>query len=370
MVDAAWTLVWVSRELQALLGSDDPEELGVGRHLVEAQLRPPWRSAISDDTELAQFQRQLPMMIGGTPGGRAALKRLLPEAAHGWLDEVEPVPVPPAWTSVIEFIQDDLPPARVRVLDVRLGSEREPLGALRLYGSDLPARVLALVGRGDEGMFERMARIFRPHQRGAAILFADLEASGELARRLPSEAYFGLIRELTTRVDELVISRAGIVGKHVGDGVTAFFVTDDFPSHSAAARTAIETGRSIGTVTEEIGAGMEFLSPDDLRLNLGLHWGDRLFMGQVVTGGRIEVTALGDEVNECARLEQAAQKGQILASKNLIERLDLEDAAGLDLVPNQLSYRPLASLPGVPQKAIRDAGAIAVADIRRPPSEA
>jgi class 3 adenylate cyclase len=364
-VDDEWTLVWVSHELKTLLGTDDPQELGVGRHLLEAQLMEPWRRSITDETELVQFQRQLPLMIERTPGGREALKRMLPEAAAAVIDEMESVPLPPAWTSVIEFVQGDLPPARARILDVRLGAERDLAGVLRLYGSDLPAHVLALVGRGDETMFERMARIFEPRQRAAAILFADLEASGALSRQLPSEAYFDLIRELTTRADELVISRSGIVGKHVGDGVTAFFVVEDFPSASATARTAIETGRSIAAVAEEIAeARSELLRGGDLKLNLGLHWGDRLFMGQVVTGGRIEVTALGDEVNESARIEQAAEQGQVLASKNLIERLAREDAAELGLDTSRLSYQPIAEFAGASDKAVRDAGSIAVADVR------
>jgi class 3 adenylate cyclase len=38
------------------------------------------------------------------------------------------------------------------------------------------------------------------------------------------------------------------------------------------------------------------------------------------------VTALGDEVNEAARIEACASGGRMLASKTLIERLDPNDA--------------------------------------------
>jgi len=38
------------------------------------------------------------------------------------------------------------------------------------------------------------------------------------------------------------------------------------------------------------------------------------------------VTALGDEVNEAARIEACASGGRMLASKNPIERLDPNDA--------------------------------------------
>jgi hypothetical protein len=42
---------------------------------------------------------------------------------------------------------------------------------------------------------------------------------------LASGAYFELIRELTTAIDAEVLKRQGIVGKHAGDGVTAFFLS-------------------------------------------------------------------------------------------------------------------------------------------------
>jgi len=59
-----------------------------------------------------------------------------------------------------------------------------------------------------------------------------------------------------------------------------------------------------------------------VKINAGVHWGGALYLGQVITGGRLEVTALGDEVNECARIQQSARDGALLASKPLVERLD------------------------------------------------
>jgi class 3 adenylate cyclase len=83
-----------------------------------------------------------------------------------------------------------------------------------------------------------------------------------------------------------------------------------------------------------------------------------------VTGGRLEVTALGDEVNEAARIQQSARDGALLASKSLLERLEPDDAAALDLDPDRFRYRTLAELEGATDKARRDAGNVAVAEIR------
>jgi class 3 adenylate cyclase len=83
-------------------------------------------------------------------------------------------------------------------------------------------------------------------------------------------------------------------------------------------------------------------------------------MGQLVTGGRLEVTALGDEVNECARVQQAAREGEILASKPLVEHLEPEDARAIRIDPDAVIYRTLAELPAAPDKTVRDAGSLPV----------
>jgi class 3 adenylate cyclase len=97
---------------------------------------------------------------------------------------------------------------------------------------------------------------------------------------------------------------------------------------------------------------------------VAVHWGASLYIGQVATEGRLEVTALGDEVNEAARIEQSAKGGCVLASKQLLERLSAGDVATLDLDPTRIAYEPVTELEGAPDKAARDAGSIAVADVK------
>ena len=214
-------------------------------------------------------------------------------------------------------------------------------------------------------MFARMAELTEPAPRPAAILFADLESSAALSRRLASAAYFRLLREMTTAIDAAVATECGITGKHAGDGVTAFFLSDQLGSHSAAAMAALRTARQLPRVAadaaEALAAEGVELDSRECRLNVAVHWSGGLYIGQIVTGGRLEITALGDEVNECARIEQSARGGAILASKGVIERLTSEDAAAVGIDAPHVTYRALAELEGVDEKARRDAGIVAVA---------
>jgi class 3 adenylate cyclase len=355
-----WTLVWVSSQFRRLLGEPEDAELGIGRHLLETRLMPIRARYISSEVQTQWTRDNVPHMLEHTPGGREAIVAMLEDPLSKQIAaEVEPLHFP-AWTALVDWA----PVGRIRYFGIRpRGRDGEEFGTIYIYGSSLPASLLALVTRGDAAMFERMARIVEPGRREAAILFADLQSSGTLSRRLPSAAYFRLLQGLTTAIDSVVVRGGGIVGKHAGDGLTAFFLTEDCGSPSATARAAIEAARHMGAAAEEAGrqAGVE-----DLCLNIGVHWGGTLYMGQVVTDGRLEVTALGDEVNETARIQETARDGAALASKPLVERLDPEDAAALGIDPSRAAYRALAEIPGVREKAVRDAGGVAVTDLRAP----
>lgn len=382
--DASWNLAWVSTELKVLIGEEDEGKLGYGKHVIEAYTSPTWALLITTESQLNMFQQHLPRYLFNSPGGKEEFRKTLERALDNWdeppdwlpkatmssdlldryLEEIEPQQPPLIWTSTFDFLRADLPPAPIREFHISLFDEGEFLGTVLLYEPALPARVLDLVSRGDRGMFERMARLMDPGRRRAAILFADLEASTDLSRRLPSAAYFQLLRAATTAIDKVVVENKGLVGKHVGDGVTAFFLVDDLGSPSAAARGAISAAREIShavrAAADEVADETGVLDPSDCLVNLGVHWGGTLYMGQLVTGGRLEVTALGDEVNECARMQQTATKGQVLASKSLVEHLTDDDARAIGIEPDRVLYVPLGELEGAGDKARRDAGALPV----------
>jgi class 3 adenylate cyclase len=75
------------------------------------------------------------------------------------------------------------------------------------------------------------------------------------------------------------------------------------------------------------------------------------------------VTALGDEVNECARIQESASGGALLVSKTALEQISAEAAEALEVDPRHARYTTIAELPEASEKARRDAGAIAVAQL-------
>ena len=369
VLDAEWRFVFSTHEL--LLSYRDMGTLTkppVGAHFFSAEYRQFIAETVPGSWASSEVRRAWFLDVGryvlaGTPGGREELRRVVDPALAELVDVLQPKDLPPVWRNRSEFTTAGAEVSGsavwIRIDDAH--GHRMGVCILPKPGpgmSDL-ARAAATA---DPTHLERMRVVERPDRRPAAILMADLEASSPLARRLSTAQYFAFGRRLVRTADRCIIDAGGIVGRHAGDGVVAFFLADTTGSESAAAKGCITAARNLRDLLPDIAARSE-ISDAEISLRFGLHWGATLYMGRILTAGRSEVTALGDEANEAARIEACATGGKTLASKSLIERLNRADANALGLDTAHTKYTPLADLSTATDKARRDAPSIAVCEV-------
>ncbi len=365
--DHRWRLVYMTDALRVSFGNDGaPVPTAIGCHAFgpeAVEVSRGWRFGPNSTERLSTILRGVGgWLLADAPGGVDELRTLVDPSLREFLDELTP-----SNDEMIGFVVHSFGISKQE--DIRFIGWRVRQADGRLAGTVLinkPAVSMTMLGAiatgGDLRHFELMQRVSRPARRPAAILFADLEGSSPLARRLSTASYFALGRRLVRAADQCVIDAGGLVGRHVGDGVVAFFLAETTGSESAAARACISAARALRGALGDV-ATRSGLEPDDIVLRFGLHWGSTLYVGAVTTSGRAEVTALGDEVNEAARIEACATGGLTLASKALVERLEPDDAAVLDLDPDRVTYTPLADLSTATEKARRDAPAVAVCEV-------
>ena len=282
IVDAGWRYVYMTDDLRLSYGGLlELAPVPIGAHYFGPEAlatRLSWRGG----PNTVEFFREAFAATGGwtlsdTTGGRDELRELVAPELRDSVDELSCPDALPAWSFAghSTFFAGT-------VVDCRIAAVRIHDADGRLAGTALifmPAVGMAVLGSialgGDLRHFESMQQVAKPARRPAAILFADLEGSSPLARRLSTASYFALGRRLVRAADHCVIESGGLVGRHVGDGVVAFFLAETSGSESSAARACIEAARALRNAIADV-AERSDLAAADVVLRFGLHWGATL----------------------------------------------------------------------------------------------
>jgi class 3 adenylate cyclase/tetratricopeptide (TPR) repeat protein len=135
------------------------------------------------------------------------------------------------------------------------------------------------------------------------VLFCDVTGSTALGERIDPESLRRVMSRYFDTARAVVERHGGTVEKFIGDAVMAIFGVPTV--HEDDALRAVRAA-------EDLRAGLRELN-DELERDFGTRLALRMGVntGEVVTGTE-ETLATGDAVNVAARLEQAAQPGEIL----------------------------------------------------------
>src|SRR5215207_3871528 len=253
VVDDRWRLVYVTDGLRLTFGAYQ----GLATFVIGAHYFGPetmdtiekWRLANTTEFWRGVFASLGPMVLTDTPGGRDELRESVDPSLRDLVDGLSPTdPVALAFDTAGDALgRASAGRAAVRVLAVRVRDATGRLAgtaAICKPAADM-ATISTMTSMGDLRHFERMQRVVQAGRRPAAILFGDVEGSTPLAKRLSTASYFALGRRLVRAADQCVVDAGGLVGRHVGDGVVAFFLAETSGSESAAARACVEAARAL-----------------------------------------------------------------------------------------------------------------------------
>src|SRR5438034_5417199 len=144
--------------------------------------------------------------------------------------------------------------------------------------------------------------------RQVPVLFADISGFTALAERLDPEELHENARTAWDAIAGEIRAAGGLIEKYIGDAVVAVFGAvdedDDHPEQAQRAALAI-----LGAL-ERTNERMEARTGRRLALRVGVNTG--IAVTGAVGDKESEFGVLGDAVNVAARLEQAAEPGEIL----------------------------------------------------------
>jgi class 3 adenylate cyclase/tetratricopeptide (TPR) repeat protein len=167
-----------------------------------------------------------------------------------------------------------------------------------------------------------------PHEtrRTVTVVFSDVTGSTALGERLDPESLRAVMARYFEAMRTVIERHGGTVEKFIGDAVMAVFGVPIL--HEDDAVRAVRAAGGMREALAELNAELERDYGTTLALRMGVN------TGEVVTGTE-ERLATGDAVNVAARLEQAAEPGEILLGPDTYalvrDAVEVEPLAPLEL---------------------------------------
>src|SRR6266545_6284962 len=186
------------------------------------------------------------------------------------------------------------------------------------------------------------------------IVFSDVTGSTELGERLDAEALRRVMERYFTEMRTILERHGGTVEKFIGDAVMAAFGIP--AAHEDDALRAVRAAAEMRDRLEQLNDELARERGVTLAVRTGINTGE-VVVGDPAGG---QFYATGDAVNVAARLEQAAQPGEVFLGEQTYrlvrDAIDVEPLEPLALKGKSeavRAYRLLALIEGAPALARR-----------------
>jgi class 3 adenylate cyclase/tetratricopeptide (TPR) repeat protein len=195
--------------------------------------------------------------------------------------------------------------ADLRELGVSLGHRKILMAAIVDAASALQLQTSVVTKPPDPDPTPEIILTDDAEHRLLTVLFADIVGSTELSQQVEPEQMREALRSFQDAVNGVVSRYGGYVAKYLGDGALTYF---GWPTaYEDHASRAVHAGLEIVVALKEIRLNGKALSG-----RVGIATG-RVVVGDLVSSGGTETGAIaGDTPNLAARLQSAAQPGEVV----------------------------------------------------------
>jgi len=147
------------------------------------------------------------------------------------------------------------------------------------------------------------------------VAFIDICGFTAISETEPADKVVNMLNAYFDIIVKEIINQEGIVDKFLGDAVMASFKGDYHIDRALDACLAIRNSIK----SANIGIGISKFKPE---VSIGINSGEMIW-GNIGSAAlkRLDYTVIGDPVNVAARLQAAADKGQILITEEAYEKI-------------------------------------------------
>jgi class 3 adenylate cyclase len=190
---------------------------------------------------------------------------------------------------------------------------------------------------------------FKPQKIHVSILFLDVEGFSVHFEGVDPNIVFTNLQKQLSRLGSIVHEHGGIIDKTLGDGLLAFFGHSYDPALPPSSEPhALQALKCAAAIQKEWALRMSQKQEEPLPLSdsaplhplplrIGINSGD-VFLGNLGSGDRVDITIVGDAVNFAKRLEDAANAFRIMVGPSVMKIIEKHNEDNSTRVEN-MSFR-------------------------------
>jgi adenylate cyclase len=172
-------------------------------------------------------------------------------------------------------------------------------------------------------------------ERLITVVFIDMRGSTALAEaKMPYDVLY-ILNLFFHEMTQALVATNGHYSQFTGDGLMALYGLNAKDSATGAA-DAVRGAREMLSRLDQLNNQLRGDLPEPLRIGIGIHYSEAIVGAMGPPQSQI-ITAIGDTVNTCARLESLTKEydGLVIISRRAAE------AAGLDFTSRELHQAPV-----------------------------
>ena len=169
----------------------------------------------------------------------------------------------------------------------------------------------------------RSARALTGKEQETVVLFVDLRDFTKLSeKKLPYDVVY-ILNKYYAVCGEIIEKNGGRLDKFIGDGIMAIF--DASSDSNVNSKNALVSANAISKSMKTLNSEMKTDFSEDMRFGMGIHAGS-MIVGMMGYGKTVTETAVGDNVNIAARLEELTKtyKCELVVSKYVADKANID----------------------------------------------
>jgi adenylate cyclase len=172
-------------------------------------------------------------------------------------------------------------------------------------------------------------------ERPITVVFVDMRGSTTLGEaKLPYDVLF-ILNQFFHEMTKALVATNGHYSQFTGDGLMALYgLYEDDPTRGAA--DALRGAREMLAAVDQLNYRLRNDLKEPLRIGIGIHYGEAIVGAMGPPRSQI-ITAIGDTVNTCARLESLTKEFNCV----LIVSRPAAEAGSLDITGCELRQAPV-----------------------------